>query len=428
VRPTNIADVQRWLLTLSQIEAEKGQDAEKNMSAVSEEDRLRRARLPAVLDYAFRPMFLAAGSWAVIALALWLAMFFGYVQLPTRFDPLAWHMHEMLFGFVMAAVAGFLLTAIPNWTGRLPVRGYPLAALAGLWLLGRLACLISADLPGWLAVLADLAFPTALLAVAAREIITGRNWRNLPMTALLVLFIIADLLMHLESLGVSVPTGLGWRLAVGAPIVLISVIGGRIIPSFTRNWLFKRKSPRLPSPQDMLDTAAVALLAAALILWAFLPDHRTTGALLIAAALLNAVRLGRWAGIASWPEPLLFILHIGYGWVAVGTALLGLSIFNIGVPAASAIHALTAGATAVMILAVMPRVTLGHTGRELTANRATVAVFVLINAAAVARVCASWHTEFMTILLLVAGACWIAAFGLFELVYGPMLLTRRSTS
>ena len=399
------------------------------MSAVSEEGRLRRARLPAVLDYAFRPMFLAAGSWAVIALALWLAMFFGYVQLPTRFDPLAWHVHEMLFfGFVMAAVAGFLLTAIPNWTGRLPVRGYPLAALACLWLLGRLACLISADLPAWLAVLADLAFPSALLAVAAREIIAGHNWRNLPMTAPLMLFIIADLLMHLESLGFAVSIGLGWRLAVGAPVVLISVIGGRIIPSFTRNWLFKRKSPRLPSPQDMLDTASIALLAAALILWAFLPDPRVTGALLIAAALLNAVRLSRWAGIASWPEPLLFILHIGYGWVAVGTALLGLSIFNIGVPVASAIHALTAGATAVMILAVMPRVTLGHTGRELTASRATVAVFVLINAAAIARVCASWHTEFMTIMLLVAGACWIAAFGLFELVYGPMLLTRRSAS
>jgi uncharacterized protein involved in response to NO len=398
------------------------------MTALTDEERLRRARLPAVLDYAFRPMFLAAGSWALVALALWLAMFFGYVQLPTRFDPLAWHVHEMLFGFVMAAVAGFLLTAIPNWTGRLPVRGLGLAALAGLWLLGRLACLISADLPAWLAVLADLAFPIALLAVAAREIIAGRNWRNLPMTAPLALFIIADLLMHLESLGFAVPVGLGWRLAVGAPIVLISVIGGRIIPSFTRNWLFKRKVPRLPSPQDILDTAAVALLAAALILWAFLPDHRVTGALLIAAALLNAVRLGRWAGMASWPEPLLFILHIGYGWVAVGTALLGLCIFNIGVPAASAIHALTAGATAIMILAVMPRVTLGHTGRELTANRATVAVFVLINAAAVARVCASWHTEFMTILLLVAGACWIAAFGLFELAYGPMLLTRRSAS
>ena len=201
----------------------------------AEAQRLRRAKLPAVLDYAFRPMFLAAGSWAVIALALWLAMFFGYVQLPTRFDPLAWHVHEMLFGFVMAAVAGFLLTAIPNWTGRLPVRGYPLAALACLWLVGRIACLISADLPAWLALLADLAFPVALLAVAAREIITGRNWRNLPMTAPLALFIVADLLMHLESLGFAVPAGLGWRLAVGAPILLISVIGGRIIPSFTRN-------------------------------------------------------------------------------------------------------------------------------------------------------------------------------------------------
>ena len=212
-----------------------------------------------MLDYAFRPMFLAAGSWAVIALALWLAMFFGYVQLPTRFDPLAWHVHEMLFGFVMAAVAGFLLTAIPNWTGRLPVRGYPLATLACLWLVGRIACLISADLPAWLAVLADLSFPVALLAVAAREIITGRNWRNLPMTAPLALFIVADLLMHLESLGFTVPAGLGWRLAVGAPIVLISVIGGRIIPSFTRNWLFKRKSPRLPSPQNRLDTAAVGV-------------------------------------------------------------------------------------------------------------------------------------------------------------------------
>ena len=165
----------------------------------AEAQRLRRAKLPAVLDYAFRPMFLAAGSWAGIALALWFAMFFAYVQLPTRFDPLAWHVHEMLFGFVMAAVAGFLLTAIPNWTGRLPVRGYPLATLASLWLVGRIACLISADLPAWLAVLADLAFPVALLAVAAREIITGRNWRNLPMTAPLVLFIVADLLMHLES-------------------------------------------------------------------------------------------------------------------------------------------------------------------------------------------------------------------------------------
>jgi len=388
---------------------------------------IRRAPLPPVLDYAFRPMFLAAGSWAMIALALWLGMFFGYAGLRSRFDPAAWHVHEMLFGFVMAAVAGFLLTAIPNWTGRLPVRGLRLAALAGFWLLGRLASLVSADMPAWLAIVADLAFPTALLAIAAREIIAGRSWRNLPITAPLALFIVADLLMHLEALGMALPAGLGWRLAVTAPLLLISVIGGRIIPSFTRNWLSRRNGARLPSPQNALDGAAVGVLAATLILWAFLPEHRVIGALLIVAALLNAVRLTRWRGAATWAEKLLFILHVGYSWLVLGVLLLGLSIFDI-VPLASAVHALTAGAIAVMILAVMPRVTLGHTGRELTANRATVVVFALINVAAIARICASWSTEAATILLLSAGLCWIAAFGLFELVYGPMLLTRRPAS
>jgi uncharacterized protein involved in response to NO len=260
--------------------------------------------------------------------------------------------------------------------------------------------------------------------VAAREIITGRNWRNLPMTAPLTLFIIADLLMHLESLGVSVPTGLGWRLAVGAPIMLISVIGGRIISSFTRNWLFNRKSPRLPVTPNRFDTAAVAVLAVALLLWAAFPDHPLTGASLIAAALIHAARLSRWTGLSTGPEKLLFILHVGYAWLVIGILLLGLSILKIGVPISSGIHALTAGATATMIIAVMPRVTLGHTGRALTAGRATVLIFVLINAAALARVGASWHTEFMTLLLFVAGACWIAAFALFELVYGPMLLRR----
>jgi len=392
------------------------------MTATTEE-RARRLRQPAVLTYAFRPMFLAAGSWALLAIALWLAMFLGYLQLPTRFDPLAWHIHEMLFGFVMAAVAGFLLTAIPNWTGRLPVQGCQLALLAGLWLLGRVACLISADLPAWLAIVADLSFPVVLLAVAAREIIASRNWRNLVMTAFLTVFIIADLLMHLESLDMPVPSGLGWRLGLAVPILLISVIGGRIIPSFTRNWLLKRHSARLPAADSAVDSAAVGLLCAGLIVWAVLPDFRVAGMILVIAAIVNAWRLVRWAGGSTWANPLLFILHLGYAWVVIGTALLGLSILDAGVPVASAIHALTAGGIGTMILAVMPRVTLGHTGRDLTANRTTVAIFVLINAAAITRVAASWNTDDMMILLALSAACWMGAFGLFEVVYGPMLLT-----
>lgn len=392
---------------------------------ITVEERARRLRQPAMLTYAFRPLFLAAGSWAIVGIAVWLAMFLGYLQLPTRFDPLTWHIHEMLFGFVMAAVGGFLLTAIPNWTNRLPVRGYPLALITGLWLLGRIACLISADLPAWLAIAADLSFPVVLLAVAAREIIAGRNWRNLPMTAPVAVFIVADLLMHLESLGFAVPSGLGWRLGLVAPILLISVIGGRTIPSFTRNWLVKRRSARLPAVHGATDIVAVGLLHAGLILWAALPDLRLAGVILVIAAALNAWRLVRWVGGATLAEPLLFILHVGYGWMVISVALLGLSLLDAGVPLASAIHALATGVIGTMILAMMTRVTLGHTGRDLTANRATVAIYILINAAAVTRVAASWNTDAMMILIVLSAICWIAAFSLFEIVYGPMLLTRR---
>jgi uncharacterized protein involved in response to NO len=247
------------------------------------------------------------------------------------------------------------------------------------------------------------------------------------MTAPLAVFIIADLLMHLESLDLPVPSGLGWRLGLAAPILLISVIGGRIIPSFTRNWLFKRHNARLPAAHSAVDSAAVGLLCAGLIIWAVLPNFQVAGMILVIAAMANAWRLARWAGAATWPEPLLFILHVGYAWMVVGTALLGLSILGAGVPVASAIHALTAGAIGTMILAVMPRVTLGHTGRDLTANWATVAIFVLINAAAITRVAASWNPDDMMILLALSAACWMAAFGLFEIVYGPMLLTRQPT-
>ncbi|HXZ02828.1 MAG TPA: NnrS family protein [Stellaceae bacterium] len=380
------------------------------------------------LAQGFRPFFLAAGVWSAAALALWIVLFAAGAALPSRFDPLAWHIHEMLFGFVMAAVAGFLLTAIPNWTRRLPVSGAPLALLLGLWLLGRAACLVSALLPSSLAIAADLSFPAVLLAVVAREIVAGRNWRNLPMVAPVTVLAVADLLMHLEAVGASVPPGLGWRLALAAVIVLISVVAGRIVPSFTRNWLAKRGDPDLPAVHGAIDRAALGTLHAGLVGWAFFPAERALGWLLLLGAALNLWRLLRWRGGATAEEPLLLVLHVGYAWLALGAGLLGMAELDADLPPSAAIHALTAGAIGTMVLAVMTRVARGHTGRALSADRATSLIYVLVGLAALARVVAVFAGAWTLPLLVVSAGLWVAAFAGFVLRYGPMLLLPRAVA
>lgn len=384
----------------------------------------RLASPPTWLSQGFRPFFLAAALWSVAALALWISMLAMGWTLPSRFDPLSWHIHEMLFGFGLAAAAGFLLTAVPNWTQRLPAAGLPLSGLFVLWLLGRVACAISGLMPAWLAILLDLAFPLALIAFIAREIIAGKNWRNLLMTAPLLVLTAADFAMHLETMGMNVPAGLGWRLGVAAMIILISVVGGRIIPSFTRNWLARRKI-ELPAQNPWLTRSAMGVLHAGLIGWAFLPDARLFSALLLLGGCLNFWRLASWRGLATFPEPLLFILHLGYGWVAAGAILLGLARFDL-VPQSAAIHALTAGAMGTMILAVMTRVARGHSGQDLTADHVTVAIYVLVTSGAIFRVTAAFAAPGPSRLLYVGAGFWMAAFALFALAYGPLLLFKRS--
>ncbi len=381
-----------------------------------------RRPTPAFLAQGFRPFFLAAGLWSAAALALWIVMFATGAALPSRFAPLAWHIHEMLFGFVMAAIAGFLLTAIPNWTRRRPVGGIPLALLAGLWLLGRIVCLVSALLPPVVAAAADLSFPVVLVAVVAREIVAGRNWRNLPMVVPVTVLGIADLLMHLEAAGRAVPAGLGWRLGLAAVIVLISVVAGRIVPSFTRNWLAKRRVADLPAGPGPLDRAALGVLHAGLVGWAFLPGFRPAGLVLLIGAALNLRRLAGWRGGATVAEPLLLILHFGYAWLVLGAALLGLAVLDADLPPAAAIHALAAGAAGTMILAVMTRVARGHSGRDLSADRATGLLYILVTLAAIARVASAFAGGWTMPLLIVSAGLWIAAFAGFALCYGPMLL------
>ena len=393
----------------------------------------RRPRVPwagagLFFSVGFRPFFLAAGAWSAIALAVWVCMLNGAFILPTRFTPIAWHIHEMLFGFVMATVAGFLLTAIPNWTGRPPVRGWTLGLLAGFWSLGRVACLLSGLGPAWWSIAADMTFPAALLVVVAREVVAARNWRNLPIVLPVALFGIANLLMHLEAASIAVPPDLGWRLGLAAPLILISAIGGRIVPAFTRNWLAgrgNRLALRIPTGHGWVDRAALGVLHAGLIAWTFFPAAGPLGYLLIAGGALNFLRLARWQGAASAAEPLLLILHVGYGWLALGVALLGVSLLVPAVPLPAAIHALTAGAIATMTLAVMTRATLGHTGRSLMASRSTVVIYMLITLAALTRIGAAWVSAAFMPLLVWSALCWIAAFGLFSVVYGRMLLTPR---
>ncbi len=382
-------------------------------------------RSTALWTLAFRPFFLAAALWSAGALALWIVMLITGHALPSRFDPLRWHIHEMLFGFVPAAIAGFMLTAIPTWTGRRPLRGAPLAGLAALWLLGRVACLCSAWMALWLAAVVDLAFPFVLCAVAAREIVAARSWRNLPMPLPIAVLGVADGLMYLETAGAAVPPGLGWRLGLAAVVILASAVGGRIVPAFTRNWLSQRGARSLPAARGAIDRLGMAALHAGLLAWALFPGFRPLGMLLLAAAGLTLYRLLRWRGLATRVEPLLAILHLGYGWVMAGAALLGASMLSAAVPLPAAVHALTAGAIGTLVLAVMTRVSLGHTGRPLRADRATTLIYVLVSLAAGVRVFAAVAGGAFLVLIEISAALWVASFGLFIVRYAPVLVLRR---
>ena len=389
---------------------------------------LRKRRMessPPFLRGGFRPFFFAGALWAVVALAIWLFVFLGGSPLPSAFDPLHWHRHEMLFGFVGAVVGGFLLTAIPNWTGRLPIAGAPLAALAGLWLAARLALLFSAATGLWLPALLDIGFFALLAFVGAREVLAAKN-RNLPIVWLVLLFGIADALDYAGAAGLVGDPEAGYRAGIGLVVVLISLIGGRIVPSFTRNWMAKMgmESGR-PGQPSRYDIATIAVTALALLAWVVAPWSTVAGAALLAAGLLQLVRLARWSGWRTFADPLVLVLHIGYLWVPAGLLLLGWSVLDTAIPRTAAIHALTAGAMASMILAVMTRATLGHTGRELRAGAATVAIYLLVTLGALLRIAAPLGLVGTRIGLEAAGTLWAAAFLLFLLVYGPILFRAR---
>ena len=374
---------------------------------------------PALLSNGFRPFFLLGSIYAGLAILVWLPVFYGEITLTSAFAPRDWHVHEMLYGYLPAVITGFLFTAIPNWTGRLPIQGTPLLVLLIVWIAGRLCVTFSAE-TGWLAALVvDAGFLALVAAAAAREILAGRNWKNLNVVMLLLLLLAGNVAFHLEAhFHGAADTGI--RVGIAVVVLLISLIGGRIIPSFTRNWLVRENPGRLPVPFGRFDMIVVALGALALVSWVVDSTSQLTGAALALAGLAHLVRLGRWAGHRTSRERLVLILHIGYAFVPLGFLLNAAAAFGL-VPTGAGIHAWMAGAAGTMTLAVMSRATLGHTGQQLTASFATQAIYAAVIVAALARICAVLEPDHSEVLLHVAAFAWAAAFFGFAAVYGPLL-------
>lgn len=385
--------------------------------------RLRDYSGPVLLSYGFRPFFLFRAIYAGLAVLAWLPIFNGELVLWSAFSAVDWHVHELLYGFLPAVVTGFLLTAIPNWTGRLPIQGKPLLVLVLVWLAGRVCVTFSAQ-TGWLpAAIFDVTFLALVVAAAAREIVTGKNWRNLRVVGLVTLLLAGNIAFHIEA-HVRGTAEYGTRAGIAVIVMLIVVIGGRIVPSFTRNWLARENPGRLPAPFARFDVATMAVTAVALVLWVMQPTGQIVAAALMLAGVLNIVRLMRWAGDRTCRDRLVLILHVGYAFVPLGFLLAGAAAFGIIVSSAG-IHAWTVGAAGTMTLAVMTRASLGHTGNALVASPMTQAIYATVVIASLARICAALDGGWSDALLHVTAFAWCVAFFGFALSFGPLLAGSR---
>lgn len=368
----------------------------------------------------FRPFFLGAGVWAALGMYLWTLIFRGDVTASFAWEVKDWHVHEMLFGYVSAVIAGFLLTAVPNWTGIAAPKGGRLAGLFGLWVLGRLVMFFSASLPPLVVAAIDVSFLVVLEIWLVRVLLKSGNKRNLVVAGLIALFIVSNAVMHTRAFE-EVAEG-GGLLAV---VMLISLIGGRVIPAFTRNWLAMQGSAFTIPEFGIPDKLALATTALALILFAVEVEGPVLAAAFALAACTGLWRLSRWQGRHALGEPLVWIMHLAYLWLPVGFALLALSQISESISVYTALHAVTTGAVGTITLAIMTRASLGHMGRALEASRGTLIIYVLITLAALFRVTADAFGD-PVLAYTLAGAAWSGAFVLFCVIYGSMFLKPQS--
>jgi uncharacterized protein involved in response to NO len=395
----------------------------QTVAEAEEERSLPRYDGPAFVSYGFRPFFLGAALFGGLAIPAWVFIFAGLSDSHFLYAPREWHVHEMLFGFLPAVIAGFLLTAIPNWTGRVPLRGSTLMALWLLWLAGRL--LLAWPLVGPLAAaFMDGAFLVVLAMFAWREIAVGGSGSQAPIGVVITLYAGANILFHVLALR-GAATDLPERLALALVMLLLTMIGGRVTPNFTREFLAQKGMAERVAEFSRVDGVSIVLVVAAAVAWIFQPEGFVAGGMLLLAGFSNLFRVMRWSGWLAWPEPLVLILHVGYGWLVLSLLALGGAILGLGLPVGNAMHVLTTGAVGAMTLAVMTRASLGHTGRPRHADAMTVMIYVLVNVGALLRVFVPTPdapTAVTSLMLGLAGAGWSGAYLLFALTYGPFLI------
>ena len=373
-------------------------------------------------SYGFRPFFFSASLFAGIAIPVWVLMVTGGYDFEGAMPQRAWHIHEMVFGFLPCVMTGFLLTALPNWTDSPPMNGVSLILLFSLWVVGRLAM----SLP-WFSplhsVLVDGVFLVVVAVIVWQKIIVAKAWGRLPMGVLISLFACANLLFH-ELWMSQAAVDVAARMALTIIMVLLALIGGKIIPSFTEDFFSEQSIVKQPAAFSPFDGFSILLLVITGVAWMIAPEATGVGYAFLSAGVLHLVRLSRWYGWLTASEPLVLILHIGYSWLGMSFLIIGSSILGIGIEQEEAIHALTTGAVGVMTLAVMTRASLGHTGRSKHAGSLTSTIFLLVNVGAVVRVFGpslEWLDERSLVL---AGGCWSGAYLLFAIGYGRMLFTK----
>jgi uncharacterized protein involved in response to NO len=381
----------------------------------------------ALFDYGFRPFFLLAGLYALAIVPVWL-YFYAHHGAPFGALPaMYWHSHEMLYGFVVAAVAGFLLTAAPSWTGARGFAGTPLIIVVGLWTAGRVAMGTVGDAPFWVTAVAELALLPAVAALLIPPLFRSQN-HNRPLLAVLGLLWLIDaaFLVSLRN-GDIVLAARTMTLAVDFVLVLVTVIGGRIVPAFTANALRRRgETPDIVS-RRWLEIAVIASMVAIALADVFAPNGKLTGLIAALAAVAHAIRLSGWRSFRTGGEPILWVLHVAYAWLPLGLALKACWLLGGVEWAMKWQHALTMGVLATMILAVMTRASLGHTGRPLVVSRVIAVAYVLLTLGVFVRVFGGvlWPERY-ALAMSIAGLAWVLSFLLYLIVYTPILIGPRA--